>query len=1398
MSSVSCFPVSERKGGFTPCQSDVIAALRDRFDIESSAIPVSGGDPAFWDFLTEVGHLHHFELCVTRIADDHPMNHIEVVNPELSELDAIESYGGAFMSIVSSTVPFSRQIKNTRFYMARNADIPRRDNKWGVHIFLYIITMLLSFTLSFISLGRRLAYLIPGGSAPKVSTLNSWLHDLISDTKKIVLPHAYPKIAFGGEPTCLFDSMCQLYGRTYVIFALGIAPRDSTVKTLLRVKDHRISKLGLPLHFRLPTNSARGHVATEHFTGSKFWLPLTYVKRIPFFDNPLKGRIKSGAASLSDSFASPMIPALGGVRATLSQLPVTAVSSNINERWYPTRFPRQMTNTALNWNFQHPLHSARIFRKNDYLRSFPEASTRARLPSLFSDDLPSVMLFRPQPGRDHYVQASYTRRWDITHPVRTLSNAYVNLAKVLDGDSSRDALAAADQVVAVDRFLDTRGNRQVEKWEADQWPRWLALASFVSWSQGSQCYREAAYRLLSRYFTTRTYDELIGKLPGVILEAGNPGLNVQVTYINSVPVVGPGAINPEGPMWTDAAQSGLRNGTKQFIDGQGLSAMEIAEFITALAPLDDNDQIPRILGNIHGIVGAQLIPPHGRYLYPNGVDEIFVHMGNNPIPDAATQAAIAGQVHGIPEATRIGSILRLIASRHGGAGDIQTALEMLMYRGVGYFSNDVKNRRNNYRPGMVVHCDGHYEMHSIRNYTASAYLDSLRKPEPIPQWFQEFIATPTEELLNNLVLASHARATALAWASFALSMVGRTWRATPGNELNQHVANHIDVWLRTYNNENLDLWATVHANAMAFQYGFAPSPISRSTEALRVYHIWNTHQTPILTNHYHELWMMDLMPSHELLPYSDAEGTSHPTWDESSPSPVSDYASFQGDVQLGRDLAPFTGRTWLGDGGYTHNAQFYAAQGVNDAFRYEGQTQGFRLARWQHQMVHQFPQNPSSEAPVWMDVAGTPFSDFILPGSLPSMLLTRNRTFAWGVRLQEKTTPRTDPIWQRWHRLGLKEARQSLMVNYVHPLRSQREIEALEDYSVLIWEEGNRFAGMTLVRGDLPNGSADLRFDESNIPLIKGLGLPEARGSPGTNLSQPRVTARRGLGRDDTLGRITAFMEPRPANTRHEAEPNVALSYEPPYPATTTELPKMNTYQGAMNEQGISLQPITDPAKMPPSDDAIALLNRLNAIEREADDDQREWQAIEQEKAVARRSLYAAQQERIADRVKQRATSEPRGRRPGSRRYNPPATNVATKVAGPGSVQVPYTANRPLSAHEARGVVVPNDGPAAAAQNNLNAIQRDLQQTVDMANRPTPPRITKGKAPRDGLTQMGGETGEPSSYQLANEAISSRIEFEKGMANSNGHANRFDGDVLTRTFEEVEGLRDPENSSGAQ
>jgi len=1054
----------------------------------------------------------------------------------------------------------------------------------------------------------------------------------------------------------------------------------------------------------------------DHTCGYSLWLQASHNKMM----HSLNGNIE-GFKPVQD-FLSSAIPALGGVRHVLTEYTTSVVSANLKEFWTPVRFPRQMTYVAANLQAFSNWEYLAIRRESEFMRYFPKTTTLPELPKFFTSQLTSIFAFfrRSEVEYHHVVTTAYDRIWEPKSPGdRPLQQRFSGLAGVLGGQLEHAALQAAERVGSINRFLDSRGNRQVERWEADQWGRWLRVANFAAVTNEDFSWLQCAFRLWARYFICHLANCNRNEIHVPAL-----GTSIPLTFMDARPVTGPNAPNPEGAMWTDDAQDGLRTGRKQFIDAEGLSEEEIIELITCLVPLTDIANSPhlRVMASVAQPAGPKAagskdssptrvneqrlyLTGPTRYLFPNEVDEIFIHYGNNPHPDAAAQQRIRDAVFSPPRLATVASVIRYLASKHNAIKDLTRGLEAVMYRSVLYASEEVNNKRNNLGAHQYINADGNLELHLPKDRTAAGYFDALRVPlEPTPE-LQYALAMVGKDFLHNAVLINHARAVSLNWAAFSISMLGGQWAHRPGTAGNQFVRNHVDVWLRQYGIDNINLWSTAHANAMAHQYGFAPSEYARSTEGLFVYNWWNDYQAPYLANPYLELWMMDLIPSHQILPFYDEQNPARVTWEEGRPQPLTDFMSFQNDVELGRDMSPFSGRTWMADGGMTRNAQFYVAQGRANQFRFEGGQPCFKLANWASQYQHQFPQNPTNQDPVWMGPINTPFADFLLPGSLPALRMDTNRVYSWGVRLGQ------DPernVSRRWHSLTLGEGEQSLMINYLHPLKERRQIEALHDYSIFIWEKDSKYAGMTAVRYDLPDIKAGARFDPSGIPSMPNYDIPAARGDEYRSIQPSRVARTRRVARTQrkTENDVASGDEnPRVKVTRYLSDvvnDNYgSISYTPKYPRFEEEVPHLPTADVTMDSTGIRVDPVPLAESQTPLDRLAFIEKRLQAV------DAAEKQMLAEEKAKLHQLREEAKKDqreiatRVANSTKKAMVARRRFTNPEQATYLNPGMQARSQV---------------LSNISEQATAVPNDANSGQAQGGLAQLNESLQGYSTLEN----------------------------------------------------------------------------------
>nr|QUE49099.1 MAG: hypothetical protein [Sclerotinia sclerotiorum fusagravirus 1] len=962
-------------------------------------------------------------------------------------------------------------------------------------------------------------------------------------------------------------------------------------------------------------------------------------------------------------FSTPSIPALGGARGVLTQLPTSSRAAGLAKKWSPMLYPTQAVDQRVVYDVN--ARSISTLRESNFVRSYPENLPQPRQPEHFSELLHTIIAGRVRADAAQgafSVQTAFNRSWQRKPIVdRTLSSQHAGLASVLDGvDYSKQSLAAAEQAISINRFLDTRGNRIVPRWEADQWNRWSGITSLYTIGQADRNYFQIAYRLLARYYFGLLTEELTGLAPVVNVQGTNTvltGLTTQLPPLQ-VPVPGqpaPLPVNPEGALFTQAAFSGLRSGTAQFIDAEGLSEDELIELLSAVVPVEVGN-LPLLRAPLPQQEEYFVGPT--RYTYANGTNEVFIHFGNNPVP---VLPAIAAQVHRVPQSEKILSVLRYLAMRHGAADDIDNALEVLISRIAMFTSSDqLRGLRNNAPNGVFINSDGHYQMHMPIAKTASAYFDSFMVPHSQTGDLPAFASLPARSVINNGVLMAQARAAALNWAGAAWSMAGRSWVNAPGAENNSYVRNHIDVFLRKYSSDILNLWTSNHNNAMAFHVGWSLSATARSTEANVVVNWWSDYHAPTLTNAYLELWQVEHIPSHQILPWDDRENASTVSWPSNTPFPIHDAYSFTAhlNVQVARDTPAEVGRTFMGDGGPTANAQHFAAIGSLAGFRFEAaaNTPQITIARWRQRHAYQFPAAPAVQQPVWLANAGSPFADFLSPGSLCTHNVEANVSYNFGLTVAQNITALNRRFTsQLWFDTARQVPRRSLMVNYVSPFPDRREFASLQDYSIIVWEKENAYAGMSLVPVDFsPVSMADYK-PASNL-TFPTLTRPSAIDSSDV-ARNPRVASSKRAPRaaaSDILKRMQEFHSPPPQVHPEpeivDTDPAADLSYQSKYPVEAAEIPKhFNYYQPTVEEDKVEVKPADAPDaydRLSKQQLKLAIENNMQLLAKiqnspilgELDLD------AERKRKEQFREMEDARQQRIQKRVSYQSASPPRAR----------------------------------------------------------------------------------------------------------------------------------------------------------
>jgi len=1104
------------------------------------------------------------------------------------------------------------------------------------------------------------------------------------------------------------------------------------------------------------------------------------------------------------------IAALGGVRQVPTSLPATQISPGYERPWSFDLWPNQVVPQVANWRHGHNVNTIALTRPSSFVYHFPENLNRGNLSEDFTVQLELPWFRRLDIDAENTVETQYSRGFTRELVDRTIREEFTEIAQVLDNNLSLDVLKAADSKLDFSRAMGTRGHRAVGGWESNIMARWLRNRDFATSSRANRNYREFTFRIMSRYLLSLVSEGLLHDIPGYERHVDNTATNVQIIHINAETV--PGIVGPpqipaiwgEEQLWQPAALDGLLQGRRQFLDVEGYSREDIAQLIGCLAPSTEDHLA--YLRTVAPQAGHQRPSPEGsllanvaRHTFPNGTTHIYLHHGNDPLPGLADQAWIQAHAFDFPSYTNLGTSIRALTQRHGLGDSFIEALDAVLYRSVGFSAQQMLGVEFRKITGDVIDANGHYALYLPRNNTAASYFDVFFVPSPAPIELGNFLAMTYHEVVHNATLACFCRATSMAWAAKSATEVGVTW-TVPAVGGNPRVRNHHSKWQKQYYSD-LNLWSVLHANTQGLQYGFAPTYNTRRTEVGVVIDWWHDYLPPTMTNHYLELWAMQVIPTFQLLPYYDPiQLTSHVQWAPDTPDQTASLDMFSQDVKvrLAREFEPFPNYSWLGDGGQEYNAQFYMAQGNNGQFAYEGGRPKAAFSWWSGDYARNFPAAPVGGVRHSFAPVGSHFGDFLLPGSLLCFNIPTNRIRNWGVgdSAGNRLVPQEA---YRWWMASKGAANISLMVNYVSPFDQHIEIDSLVDYSVALWDRNTHFAGLTFtpLTTALNKGTFDpINSVSQQTPFSFSF---DSRPRSFLQNDPSRVTQRTPL-KGPTVAEegVEKRMDAEGINTNLRVAAQVGrLTYENKYPKVQDEVPPMDEHTVAITrDEGIVPLPDGYPPERAQDDyiqrsqEALAqftapepantaVLARLNQIQDALD---REFNSY----------LESEQVRRARDAVTERVRApHPRNnswvsRQP--RRRTHPATvgqgSVKTSFGGTFASQTPvFIPQQPQSVARAqnsfRGVGVPPPAPAPPAGPRSGIVPNDqasagpqqfamdraqlMSRMQAMGIHPSSPRPYRGPSPiRHNTGRVVPNNLKPVATQSLNHPPSQDTLFMRG------------------------------------
>jgi len=1027
------------------------------------------------------------------------------------------------------------------------------------------------------------------------------------------------------------------------------------------------------------------------------------------------------------SRTTPPIEALGGVHLVPTSLPPTVKAAGFDRVWNSSLWPTQATDVRAVWNVSFQDRSISMQRTSEFTYHYPSELNRALLPSRFEDYLLGRWAYKPQRGQDFdelFIPTNYSRHFTPTPPARNVLPEFESISDVLNGSLDMKKLDAADNAAAFSRALGSRGQRVIPGWEAAKVPRWQRLREFAMSAENTRQYFEMAYRLISRYIAATAAESMNDRIPNCSLVVDDTSTNIEIIHINAETILPPppqqGAqpqppLNGEAQFWTYPSQHELLTGRAQFIDGEGLSREEIAQLIAALAP-SGRHQTPYLRRIWHGEtmdIEDNYVMNVCRHTFPNDVVKIFVHHGSSPTPLPANgdhlnpndAQWIIDHAFDVPDPRIIGSLIRALSSRHDLSDTFEEAYDAVMYRTIAWRYADGRTTNIVGHTYDFIDASGYNTLYLPRNNTRYSYFDIFFMPTGLASEMERFLARSPDHQIQIATLISWFRAVAINWAAKSLTLDGNSWRSLRAGGGNQFVRNHIDKWVRKYYNDPINLWSSVHANAMAHQYGFAPSAKTRMTEESRVVGWWSDYASPYLANHYYELWAMQTMPTFQVLPYYDPEEkTSHVQWAPDAPKPAQSWPAFNEtrSARLAREMQAYPGYGWLGDGGAEYNIQFYVAQGNHGEWAKDGGISKALPVWWEGEYTHTLPGGVNAGNLDTLSPVNTPWADFVCPGSLRSHNLRNNRIINWGVRQNNRVGPLTSMEAHRWWRATMGKEHISLMVNYISPITERREIDAISDYSVTLWESGNNFAGLTFSNFTQDVQKADGRFSDLRPKQQTFESKFDSKPSRFSQ-HQPALTTRKAGPQPSTkasmhFGKLVV----PPGQALNDTAVDGDLQFENKYPHHQTQVPRLQ--EGTVEHERDGFHSYSDPAPPPRLSE---IERRVQAHKAELDKAFAEYLAESSKYTRKTREDAAEKEATQRERATQRALGQQS--RGGKSRITPPRSSDTAK---PGKKEATFGNTKYQEQASRRtkqdGGLTPNDSPAAQAQSDAQEIATKL------------------------------------------------------------------------------------------
>jgi hypothetical protein len=664
-----------------------------------------------------------------------------------------------------------------------------------------------------------------------------------------------------------------------------------------------------------------------------------------------------------------------------------------------------------------------------------------------------------------------------------------------------DALRSAEEVLSPHRFVGIRGNRQVLGWESHAPTRQQALRALALADAQGSCYYRFFTKLWIAYFLAAAQEASrdnwgTGANAGELVRspvapadldydpaAPTPKGRVHLTPLSAYSPPGPPnqVVNPEAPLQDPEAGAldnirAIASGRAAFVDVETMSDEMIRLVIwgfTAFSSLD--------AWSVANANNQTLLTTRDSLLQEDidaSVTDIYLHYGSRPAPTQAQceetllGRGIGGNPNNLaaspwcvrPNRYSIQQVITHFIRAHHCANDAYASLDLVTTLFASYIPSQLPGAPAN-GTHQPIHSLGSRDLTLPPDFTAPAYFDCARAPMTLPDNaldVSSFLDLTSSEQVWYAFYVSHASAVAINWASYAYSMRGAEWRIARhagGNHYQRTLTSEIT---RQVYSTDFTPWQLQLRSATAHMYEFAPMLTTLfATGSLLADNCWDNQVAPYLANPYHEMWMLKKLPRHMALPLENTV----PTWPDAPAPMFSAVETLTPRVRVARDLALFTGRSWVQDGGMHANLQYYAAsEFARQTWRSdEGNhlSPPISIGSWNSPFQYEWPVAPNNVTPVWLGAPGSVFGAYLLPGSVQNYSTAANRIKAIGIRV---TTDNAE-LTRSWARQTLDKQQACVAISYRPPTAYQVELPPVNDFSTLIWttDEGY-YKGMNIVQ----------------------------------------------------------------------------------------------------------------------------------------------------------------------------------------------------------------------------------------------------------------------------------------------------------------------------------------------